>query len=117
MKENAIKITDKIEKVYIDLSSLESIQASTSFKRLYTIHTANTINISLFLGFHIGGFCDDRGTVEFELAEEISGYDYLPSELYLCLMDASYNFLPLNEEELDKLYNYLVENYLWAQLN
>ena len=34
MKENAIKITDKIEKVYIDLSSLESIQASTSFKKL-----------------------------------------------------------------------------------
>lgn len=112
MKENAIRITDTIEKVYVDFSSLDSIQSSTNINRPYTIHTSNTINMSSRLGFHIGGFCDDRGSNEFELAEEISGYDFLPSELYLCLMDYSYNYLPLEEDKLLKLYDYLVKNYL-----
>lgn len=105
---NAIRVGDTIEKVHIDFSSLESIRKSSGFERLYTIHTAKTIEMTKVLGFHVGGFCDDHGSGGPELAAELSGYDYLPSVLILCLMDNQYNFLPLNEKQLNKLMNYII---------
>ena len=104
---NAIRISDTIEKVHIDFSSIDSLYESSGFKRLYTIHTAETNKMTAKLGFHVGGFCDDRGSGGPDLAAEISGYDYLPSDLILCLMDSKYNFLPLNEKQLESLYSYL----------
>ena len=106
-KLNAIRVGDTIEKVSIDFSSLESIRKSSNFGRLYTIHTAKTIEMSRALGFHVGGFCDDRGYGGSPLAAELSDYEYLPSDLILCLMDEQYNFLPLNEKQLDIFYTYL----------
>lgn len=106
-KYNALKVGKKIEKVNLDFSSYESLKASAKINRFYTIHTANTNQIGNKLGFHLGGFCDDNGVGGSELAAEISGYDSLPSDLYLCLMDDKYNFLPLKEKELDSLFNYL----------
>ena len=107
LTHNAIKIGEKIEKVNLDFSSYESLKASASINRFYTIHTANTNQIGNKLGFHLGGFCDEYGKGGSELAAKISGYDSLPSDLYLCLMDDKYNFLPLKEKELDSLFNYL----------
>lgn len=107
LTHNAIKIGEKIEKVNLDFSSYESLKASANINRFYTIHTANTNQIGNKLGFHLGGFCDEYGKGGSELAAEISGYDSLPSDLYLCLMDDKYNFLPLKEKELDSLFNYL----------
>ena len=106
-KYNAIKVSEKIEKINLDFSSYESLKNSAKIDRFYTIHTANTNQIGDKLGFHLGGFCDDRGSGGSDLAAEISGYDSLPSDLYLCLMDSKYNFLPLEEKQLEKLYNYL----------
>ena len=106
-KYNAIKVGEKIEKINLDFSSYESLKNSAKIDRFYTIHTANTNQIGDKLGFHLGGFCDDRGNGGSDLAAEISGYDSLPSDLYLCLMDNKYNFLPLEEKQLEKLYNYL----------
>lgn len=106
-KYNAIKVGEKIEKINLDFSSYESLKNSAKIDRFYTIHTANTNQIGDKLGFHLGGFCDDRGSGGSDLAAEISGYDSLPSDLYLCLMDSKYNFLPLEEKQLEKLYNYL----------
>ncbi|MBR0439917.1 MAG: hypothetical protein IJK27_04120 [Bacilli bacterium] len=106
-KYNAIKVGEKIEKINLDFSSYESLKNSAKINRFYTIHTANTNQIGDKLGFHLGGFCDERGRGGSDLAAEISGYDYLPSDLYLCLMDSQYNFLPLEEKQLEKLYNYL----------
>ena len=104
---NAIKVSDSIEKVHVDFSSIESLNESTGFKRLYLIHTKNTNDMSEQLGFHIGGFCDDRGEGGPRLAADVSGYPYLPSDLILCLMDDKYNYLPLDEKQLDALYKHL----------
>ena len=35
---NAIRVSDTVEKVHIDFSSIESLYESSGFKRLYTIH-------------------------------------------------------------------------------
>ena len=104
---NAIRISDTIEKVHIDFSSIDSLYESSGFKRLYTIHTAETNKMTAKLGFHVGGFCDDRGSGGPDLAAEISGYDHLPSDLILCLMGDKYNFLPLDAKRLESLYVYL----------
>ena len=105
---NAIRVSDKIEKVFIDFSSYESLKETSNFKKLYTIHTAETMEITHLLGFHVGGFCDDCGSSTNLLAGKISGYGTLPSDLILCLMDDHYEFLPLSEEQLDCLYIYLI---------
>ena len=105
---NAIRVGDNLEKVHVDFSSLESLKESTGFKRLYTIHTAKTIEMSAKLGFHVGGFCDDRGGGGTVLAGDLAGYEYLPSDLILCLMDDKYNFLPLDEKQLESFYHYLL---------
>ena len=49
---NAIRVGDKIEKIFIDFSSYESLIESSKFKRIYRIHTAETIAISDKIGFH-----------------------------------------------------------------
>ena len=108
---NAIRVSDKIEKICLDFSSYESLKNSAKIARFYTIHTKNTNEIGNLLGFHLGGFCDDYGSGGSSLADEISGYDDLPSDLFLCLMDSHYNFLPLDEEQLNKLYNYLLSQF------
>ena len=105
---NAIRVSDKIEKVFIDFSSYESLKESSCFKKPYTIHTAETLEITHLLGFHVGGFCDDHGNKTNLLAGKISGYGTLPSDLILCLMDDHYEFLPLSDEQLDCLYIYLI---------
>ena len=106
-KLNAIRVGSEINKVYIDFSSFESLKESSGFDRLYTIHTQNTLDMSKVLKFHVGGFCDDRGHGGTALAAATAGYPTLPSDLILCKMDDKYNFLPLEENELDALYNYL----------
>ena len=106
-KFNVIRVGDDIEKVYVDFSSYESLKESTGFRKLYTIHTAETNAMSDKLHFHVGGFCDDYGQGGGELAGRISGYGDLPSDLILCLMDDKYNFLPLDEARLECLYSYL----------
>ena len=109
MKENAIRIGKGIEKTYIDFSSLESIRATSGFHRLYTIHTAATLALGTSVGFHVGGFCDDLGNGGSALAAIFVGYDSLPSDLILCKMDDSFNFLPLEETELEALFHRLNE--------
>ena len=106
---NAIKVGNTIEKIVLDFSSYESLKETSGVARFYTIHTAQTNEIGNKLGFHVGGFCDDYGSGGSDLAAEISGYDELPSDLFLCLMDDKYNFLPLSEKQLNDLYNYLVK--------
>lgn len=104
---NAIRVGDKIEKTYIDFSSYESLIESSGFKRIYRIHTAETIAISNELGFHVGGFCDDYGSGGSPIAAKVAGYPSLPSDLILCLNDDQYNYLPLDEKQLDALHKYL----------
>ena len=106
-KFNAIRVSNKIERVFVDFSSLESLKESTGFERLYTIHTAETNELTKKLGFHVAGFCDDRGRGGSDLAAQIAGYPSLPSDLILCLMDRKYNFLPLDHANLEKLFHYL----------
>ena len=108
-KPNALLIGDSVEMTYVDFSSYEGLKESTGFKKLYTIHTQETLNIGNKIGLHIGGFCDDYGTGGGYLAGKISGYGSLPSDLILCLMDDKYNFLPLSERQLQVLYVYLTE--------
>ena len=105
---NAIRVGDKIEKIFIDFSSYESLIESSKFKRIYRIHTAETIAISDKIGFHVGGFCDDYGSGGSFLAAQVAGYPSLPSDLILCLNDDQYNYLPLDEKQLDALYKYLL---------
>ncbi len=107
MPFNALRIGDEIEKVTVDFSSYESLKESTGFSRAYTIHTEKTNALCNKLGFHVGGFCDENGPGGSSLACQITGYDDLPSDVILCLMDDQYNFLPLDEEQLESLYAYL----------
>lgn len=113
---NAIKVSDKIEKVYLDFSSFESLKQTSGVKRFYTIHTAETNALGNNLGFHVGGFCDDRGNGGHLLAAQVAGYDSLPSDLFLCLMDNEYNFLPLDKKQLDALYDYLLKHYCYEDV-
>ncbi|MBO4541305.1 MAG: hypothetical protein J5736_04945, partial [Bacilli bacterium] len=107
MESNAIRLGSKIEKVTIDFADLESLKKSSGFSRLYTIHTAKTNQMSQKLGFHVGGFCDDRGKGGSAFAAYLVGYDSLPSDAILCKMDSQYEYLPFNQEELDSLFDLL----------
>ena len=107
MPFNALRISNEIEKVTVDFSSYESLKKSTGFSRAYTIHTEKTNTLLNKLGFHVGGFCDENGSGGSSLACQVTGYDDLPSDVILCLMDEKYNFLPLDEEQLESLYVYL----------
>jgi hypothetical protein len=107
MGPNAIRISDRVEKVELDFASDESLKESLGFARLYTIHTAKTNEMSQRLGFHIGGYCDDRGRGGPALAASLVGYECLPSDVVLFKMDEKYNPLPLNEEELNSLFVFL----------
>ena len=62
---NAIRISDRVEKVELDFAFDESLKESLGFARLYAIHTAKTNEMSQRLGFHIGGYCDKKGRKTF----------------------------------------------------
>ena len=113
---NAIRVSGQIIKTHIDFSSFEGLKESSGFKRLYTIHTQKTIDLSHILGFKVAGFCDDHGYGGPQLAADIAGYPSLPSDLILCGMDDQYNFLPLSEAEVEALYVYLKEGKKIADL-
>ena len=107
MGPNAIRISDRVEKVELDFASDESLKEGLGFARPYTIHTAKTNEMSQRLGFHIGGYCDDRGRGGPALAASLVGYECLPSDVVLFKMDEKYSPLPLNEEELNSLFVFL----------
>ncbi|MCR5491841.1 MAG: hypothetical protein K6F32_06920 [Bacilli bacterium] len=107
MSVNAIRISDLIETVYVDFSSIEAIKRSAGFKRIYTVHTKSTLEMSSEVGFHVGGFCDDQGNGGKRLSEAISGYPQLPSDLILCAMDEHYAFLPLSPEQIKAIIGYI----------
>lgn len=109
MKENAIiiRFIDVI-KIRIDFSDIDNIYRAIDADRLSTIHTVKTQELSAKLGVHLIGFinrnCDD---INNEKACEISGYDYLGSLMFICKTDDKLNPLPFEEDELEKVYNYL----------
>ena len=107
MAYNAIRVSNQVEKIELDFSTYEGLQETSGVKRFYTIHTEKTNQMTEKLGFHVGGFCDDRGRGGPRLAAEISGYEYLPSDLFLCKMDSRYDYLPLSEAEVDALFDLL----------
>ena len=107
MKENAIRVSDHYEKICLEFGNYTKIKEDCGFKRLYTIHTASTNALSDKLGFHIIGFCDERGTGGPGLAANLAGYEELPSDLILCRTDKKYDYLPLTPSELECLYTYL----------
>lgn len=106
---NALRISDHIEKVEVDFSSYGSLKESIGFRRLYTIHTVQTLEYSQKLGFHVGGFCDDHGRGGEDYAACIAGYENLPFDLIVCRMDDKYDYLPCTPSELDALYILLTQ--------
>ena len=109
MKENAIIIRQlDIIKIHIDFSDIDNIYNAIYADRVSTIHTAKTQELSAKLGVHLIGFinrkCDD---INNEKACEISGYDYLGSLMFLCKADDKLNPLPFEEDELERVYNFL----------
>ena len=109
MKDNAIIVKWlNIEKIYVDFSNLDNINAAINAERVSTIHTARTQELSARLGVHLMGFVDRNGDdINNVKACEISGYDYLGSMMLLCKTDDKYNAYGFDEDELDRVYTYL----------
>ena len=109
MKENALLVRPlDIVKVYVDFSNIDNIYKFLDAERLATIHTKETQAISNRIGIHIMGFATREGDdINNKRACEISGYDYIGSLMLLCKTDDKFNALPLDEAELECLYEYL----------
>ncbi len=111
MKENALIVRPlDIIKVYVDFSDIDNIYKAIDAKRVSTIHTKKTQEISELLGIHLMGFVDREGNdINNDKACHISGYDYLGSFMLLCKADDKLNALPFTEKELECVYTYLTE--------
>ncbi len=109
MKENAILIRHlDVIKVHVDFSNDDDIYRLLNAERISTIHTRKTQELSKQLGFHLVVYVDREGhDINNNLACSISGYDYLGSFMLLFKTDDKFNSLPLEENELESLYNYL----------
>ena len=107
---NALIVNDSgIQKIFVDFSRLDNIYDVLKVDRLSTIHTRETQRISSILGVHLMGFVDrDCSGPNNKKACEISGYDYLGADLLLCKTDDKFNPLPLEENELERVYKYLL---------
>ena len=116
MKENAIIVRPlDIIKVYVDFSNLDNVYKAIDANRVSTIHTAKTQEISAKLGIHLMGFVNREGDdINNKKACEISGYDYLGSNMLLCKTDDRFNALPFEEQELECVYTYLTEGKIIA---
>lgn len=111
MEENALLVkTSSAEKVAVNFEDTDDIKRVLNGRRLYTIHTRETQKISAELGFHIMGYVDDRGHgCNNAIACRLTGYDYLGSSLLLFKCDDKFNALPLDGDELEALYQYVVQ--------
>ena len=109
MKENAILVRPlDIIKIYVDFSNTDNIYEVINAERLSTIHTAQTQKLSALLGIHLMGFVNrDGDDINNSRACQISGYDYLGSNMLLCKTDDKLNPLPFSEAELNSVYTYL----------
>ena len=109
MNENAILIRHlDVIKVHVDFSNDDDIYRLLDARRVSTIHTKKTQELSQKLGFHLVGYVDREGRdINNDLACAISGYDYLGSFMLLFKTDDNFKNLPLEEDELESLYNYL----------
>ena len=107
---NALIVNDSgITKIFVDFSNFDNIYESLKVRRISTIHTRETQRISSILGVHLMGFVDrDCAGPNNKKACEISGYDYLGADLLLCKTDDKFNPLPLEEDELERVYKYLL---------
>ncbi|MCR4910913.1 MAG: hypothetical protein K5925_00055 [Bacilli bacterium] len=110
MKENAIIVRwlDTI-KIHVDFDNFyDSVCSVINADRLSTVHTTGTKRLSSLLGVHLIGFVNrDGNDINNDRACELTDYDYLGSMLFLCKTDDNLNPLPFNEDELEKVYNYL----------
>lgn len=94
--------------VQVDFSDLSNIEQAINARRLYTIHTAKTLELSERLGVHLMGYVDREGNdINNQTACNLTGYDYLGSMMFLCKTDDRYNALPFTEEEYNRVYAYL----------
>lgn len=109
MKENAILIRPlDVLKVHVDFSKDDAIEEAVQAKRVSTIHTAKTQELSSLLGVHLVGYVDREGNdINNPLACQISGYDYLGSFMLLCKTDDKWNNSGFSEAELNSVYTYL----------
>ena len=109
MKENAIIIRPSdVIKTYVDYSNFDNIYQAINAKRVSTIHTIKTQELSANLGIHLMGYVSqDFDSKNNALACQISGYDYLGSPMFLCKTDDKFNPLPFDEAELECVYHYL----------
>ena len=108
--DNAIIIRQiDIIKTNVDFSDLDNINKAINASHLSTIHTMKTQELSSLLGIHLMGFVDSDGDdINNQKACEISGYDYLGSQMLLCKTDDKFNPLPLNDDEMECVFHYLV---------
>ena len=109
MKENAILIRQlDVLKVYVDFDDPNGIEKAVNARRVSTIHTAKTQEISNKLGIHLVGYVDREGNdINNELACRLSGYDYLGSFMLLCKTDDKFNNYGFSKEELECVYTYI----------
>ena len=109
MKENAILIRQiDVLKVFVDFDDPNGIEKVVGARRVSTIHTIKTQELSNKLSVHLVGYVDREGNdINNERACQISGYDYLGSFMLLCKTDDKFNNYGFSEEELDRVYTYL----------
>ena len=107
--ENAILVEWlDIKKVEVNFDDTGDLMAQIGCRRVFTIHTQKTMEMSRLLGIHIMGYVDREGDdINNKKACEITGYDYLGSKLLLFKTDDSWHELPFTEDEFDRVYTYI----------
>lgn len=97
-----------VKKIFVDFSDVQNIYDAIGAKRISTIHTQKTQDISKSLGIHLVGYVNrEFDTLNNDVACRLSGYDFLGSKMLICKTDDKFNNLPFSEEELEKVYAYI----------
>ncbi len=116
---NALRISvdDEIAKVHIDFPSDPSdatpFEETLDCRRTSIVHTQGTIDLGNVAGRQVCMICNANADDEWsnDIAAEVSGYDVLNGDVLVVGCGSGYVYEPLDDEELDALVEYLIEEY------
>ena len=107
-KYNAIRVHEKIERVYVDFSNYEKLHETTGFEYLSPLRSLEMNQLADHFDLPIAGLYDRKGKGGKSLGAIVSGFDLLPSPIILCLISED-KFFPLPEDRVTEIYKYIYD--------
>ena len=100
-----LQVDDMFRRVYIDFEDPEAVAEAIHSEGVRILHTQGTLDAGEAVGQHICAYYDryEDDDTENDLAQELTGYDYVPGEAVVCGCGDDYGFQPLRPDALERL--------------